>query len=285
MTDPEETPMNKTTLPSSTRVGFLGAGNIAQAILGGLLSSGIRADQVFAFDPLPASREKLTELGVNVATDNNQVVNRAEIILLCVKPDVLPTLLAELTTTTTTQGGRLFISVAAGVTVATMMDSLGTDSAIVRCMPNTPALVGTGMTAMFASSAVNEPQKKQAGQILAAVGEALWVAEETDLDAVTAVSGSGPAYFFLMMESMINAAVSEGLTAETARQLVLQTALGAARMAITSEFEPGTLREQVTSPGGTTQAAIETFQAAGYETIVASAVAAARKRSVELSGK
>ena len=265
-----------------TTIGFLGAGNIAQAILGGMLADGYEPGSVRAYDPAPVSRERLDQLGIGVSESADELVGEADVVMLCVKPDVLPDQLAGLSADVT---GKLFISVAAGVTLSTMSAALGSDTAIIRCMPNTPALVQTGMTGLFASASVTDPQQAVATRILSAVGEVLWVESEAQLDAVTAVSGSGPAYFFLMMESMINAGIAEGLSAADAEKLVLQTALGAATMASRSEQTPGTLRQQVTSPGGTTQAAITHFESAGFENIVTGAVAAARKRSVELSGK
>jgi len=200
--------------------------------------------------------------------------------MLCVKPDVILDLLDEITSSSQ---GKLFISVAAGITTASMLSRLPEATALVRCMPNTPALVKTGMTALFASPAVTAEQRASATSVLSSVGESLWVDTEAELDIVTAVSGSGPAYFFLMMESLINAGVAEGLSTEISTQLVLQTALGAAVMAKQSESDAGTLRKQVTSPGGTTQAAIEHFQSVKFEKAVGDAVNAARTRSVELS--
>lgn len=264
-----------------TTIGFLGGGNIAQAIIGGLIDNGTSPADIHCHDPAAGSQQKLASLGIQLCDSNDAVVQAADVVMLCVKPNVLPDLLGELTADCK---HRLFVSVAAGVLIRTMSERLGPDTAIVRCMPNTPALVGTGMTALFASPAVSPAQRDTAERILSAVGKALWVQDESQLDAVTAVSGSGPAYFFRLMELMISAAINEGLDEATARELVLQTALGAARMASASQLSPGELREQVTSPGGTTQAALAEFDAADLEGIVARAVQAARQRSVELSG-
>jgi pyrroline-5-carboxylate reductase len=265
-----------------TTIAFLGAGNIAQAIMGGLIENGFAPGAMTACDPVAACQDRAREKGIIVADSNDAAVESADVILLCVKPNVMLEMLSSLSVPLT---GKLLISVAAGITTNAMTRELPAGTAIVRCMPNTPALVQTGMTAMFATSDVTAGQQQQAENILSAVGQAIWVAEEHELDAVTAVSGSGPAYFFLMMESMIDAGIKEGLDRHTASQLVLQTALGAARMAIENPADPGTLRQQVTSPGGTTQAAIEYFQAAGFEKIVSGAVGAARARSIELSGE
>ncbi len=258
-------------------IAFLGAGNIANAIMGGLISDG---HTLCAFDPVEDCRERARGLGVTIASSNTDAISNADIVMLCVKPDVVLDLLNEISASST---GKLFISVAAGITTANMLSRLPEGTALVRCMPNTPALVKTGMTALFASPAVTAEQKTSATSVLTSVGESLWVETEAELDIVTALSGSGPAYFFLMMESMINAGVSEGLSAEVSTQLVLQTALGAAVMAKQSESDAGTLRKQVTSPGGTTQAAVEYFQSVKFEEAVRGAVTAARTRSVELS--
>ena len=258
-------------------IAFLGAGNIASAMMGGLVSNG---HTLFAFDPIEECRERARSLGASIASSNAEAISRADIVMLCVKPDVVLDLLGEIAASSE---GKLFISVAAGVTTTSMLSLLPDKTALVRCMPNTPALVKTGMTALFACPSVTVPQKAAAESVLAAVGESIWVNTEEELDIVTAVSGSGPAYFFLLMETMINAGVAEGLSKEVATQLVLQTALGAAVMARQSDLDVATLRKQVTSPGGTTQAAIEHFQSAGFEQAVAGAVKAARNRSVELS--
>ena len=258
-------------------IAFLGAGNIANAIMGGLMSDG---HTLFAFDPIEQCRERARNQGVTIASSNTDAIAKADIVMLCVKPNVILDLLGEISTSS---HGKLFISVAAGITTTSMLNRLPEATALVRCMPNTPALVKTGMTALFASPSVTNEQRELATSVLTSVGESLWVDTEAELDVVTAVSGSGPAYFFLLMESMINASVAEGLSREVSTQLVLQTALGAAVMAKQSEFDAGTLRKQVTSPGGTTQAAIEHFQSVKFEEAVKGAVNAAKTRSVDLS--
>ena len=258
-------------------IAFLGAGNIAQAIMGGLSGDN---HELYAYDPVPACREAAAAIGAMITENNKEAIEKADVVILCVKPNVVPDLVAE---EAASLREKMTISVAAGITTETMLSAIGSGAAVVRCMPNTPALVKTGMTALFATSGVSEPQKDLAQTILSAVGETLWVSDETALDAVTAVSGSGPAYFFLMMEAMIAAAEAEGLDTDTARQLVLQTALGAATMAHSSEDAPSQLRINVTSPGGTTQAALETFESLGLPDMVRKAVNAARVRSEELS--
>ena len=258
-------------------IAFLGAGNIAQAIMGGLVAGD---HKLHAFDPARACREAALNLGASIAESNRQAAEKAEVVILCVKPNVVAGLVAE---EKAALKDKLTISVAAGITTQTLLASLGADAAVVRCMPNTPALVKTGMTALFATSGVTPEQQSVAQGILSAVGETLWVDHEGALDAVTAVSGSGPAYFFLMMEAMIAAAEAEGLDSATAKHLVLQTALGASIMAGSSPDSPAQLRARVTSPGGTTQAALEKFNELDLPEIVKAAVHAARVRSEELS--
>lgn len=258
-------------------IAFLGAGNIAQAIMGGLDSSG---HQLIAFDPVPACRDAAAALGATITSGNRTAIEKADVVILCVKPNVIADLV---TGEANVLKDCLTISVAAGITTSTLLAPMSPSAAVVRCMPNTPALVKTGMTALFATEGVSEAQRALAEDILSSVGETIWVEEESALDAVTAVSGSGPAYFFLLMEAMIDAAKAEGLPPETARQLVLQTALGAATMAHSSSDAPDQLRINVTSPGGTTQAALETFEKLGLPDTVSRAVHAARVRSEELS--
>jgi len=177
----------------------------------------------------------------------------------------------------------LVVSIAAGINQHSLSQWLGADTAIVRCMPNTPALVLTGATALHANTKVTAEQRNLAENILRSVGIALWVKDESELDAVTAVSGSGPAYYFLLMEAMEKAALELGLSEVTARLLVQQTALGAAKIALESPESPEQLRKRVASPGGTTQRAIETFEQGGFTELVSKALHAARDRSIEMS--
>ncbi len=261
-------------------IAFLGAGNIAQAILGGMLQSGTDPASIVAADPFDETRQKVEAMGVRTVTSNAEAAAGADTVIICVKPNIVVEALQSLDGP---HDGKLFVSVAAGVTSATIIDALGGHQNVVRCMPNTPALVKEGMTALHGGSGVAMSAREVASTILGAVGSTLWVNNESDLDAVTAVSGSGPAYFFYLMESMIKAGEAEGLSYDVAKQLVVQTALGSARMVMEQSAEPAELRHNVTSPGGTTQAAIESFQASGLEESVRKAVNAARTRSVELS--
>ncbi|XOV86124.1 MAG: pyrroline-5-carboxylate reductase [Pseudomonadota bacterium] len=265
---------------ATAKLAFIGAGNIAQALIGGLINDGIAAGNILAIDP---SNEQLARLpgGVSRATAAAGELLDMDAIVICVKPGLVARVAADLGAAV---ANKLIISVAAGITTATLAESIGGNPAIIRCMPNTPALVGTGMTGLFASPGVTTTQKQLAELVLGAVGEFIWFDREADLDAVTAVSGSGPAYFFLVMEVMQKAAESLGLAPETSQRLVLQTALGAARMAMQGPESPAQLRRNVTSPGGTTEAAINSLLAAGIEQAFADALHAAAERSRELAG-
>jgi len=265
-----------------TKIAFLGAGNIAQAIMGGMIKSGTAAKHIWAYDPSQSCMNWVNGQGINAATSNDEAIASAEIIILCVKPNILIDLLTAISESVS---DKLFISVAAGITTAMINRHLPIDTPIVRCMPNTPVQIQTGMTALFPTHTVTEEQRIAVQQILSTVGQVVWVDSETDLDPITALSGSGPAYFFLMMESMISAANTLGLRDELAQKLVLQTALGAAKMAQQSLHDPKTLRQKVTSPAGTTQAAIDHLQERRFQEIVEGAIIAAHKRSVEISNE
>ncbi|WP_313583131.1 pyrroline-5-carboxylate reductase [Acinetobacter variabilis] len=260
-------------------ISFIGGGNMAQALIGGLISQGLPATRITVSDPVEKVRSLLAEKEVNVTDDNIAAIKDADIVLFAVKPQVLAGVLKPL------QGlldGKLVISIVAGAEIATLSALLGTDR-IVRVMPNTPALVQTGAHGLFANEEVGSDDRELASQILASTGLTIWVNSEAQIDAVTAVSGSGPAYFFYMMESMIRAGKNLGLDEKVATALTLQTALGAAQMAITSSNTPAELRKNVTSPNGTTQAALEVFDRAQISQNIQAALAAAQKRSQELA--
>lgn len=263
-------------------VAFIGAGNMARAIIGGLLENGFAPQNIWAAEPESARLDDLAAQGLNTTTDNQAAVAAADLVVLAVKPQIMQAVAADLATTAR-QHQPLFVSIAAGISLEALDRWLGGDAAVVRCMPNTPALVQTGASGLFANARVSELQRKQATQVLQAVGIALWVQHEAELDAVTAVSGSGPAYYFLMMEAMTAAGVKLGLSESTARDLTLQTALGAARMASSSDVDAAELRRRVTSPKGTTEQAIKTFQAQGLEAIVEQAMTACRDRAIEMA--
>ncbi|GAB6139502.1 pyrroline-5-carboxylate reductase [Methylosoma difficile] len=256
---------------------------MARSLLSGLIASGHAPDLLWVSDVNADALAALAdELKVNVSTDNEAVVSAVDVVVLAVKPQMMDSV-AQQVAAVVAQRQPLVVSIAAGISQNSLRLWLGEQTAIVRCMPNTPALVLTGATALHANSQVNAAQRDLAENILRSVGIALWVEDESQLDAVTAVSGSGPAYFFLLMEAMEKTAVDLGLQADTARLLVLQTALGAAKIAFESPESPGQLRQRVTSPGGTTQQAISTFQQGGFAELVDKALHAARDRSIEMS--
>lgn len=266
---------------NSPRITFIGAGNMATSLIGGLRAQGISAAQICASEPGAEQRERIAlEHGIAVFADNAEAVQGADLIVLAVKPQVMKAVCLALAPHL--QANQLLISIAAGIGCVSLNSWLG-QVALVRCMPNTPALVRQGVSGLFANPLVSAAQRQQAENLLSAVGMALWLDEEAQLDAVTAVSGSGPAYFFLLMEAMTAAGVKLGLPAGTAAQLSVQTALGAARMADSSDVDASELRRRVTSPNGTTEAAIKTFQAGGFAALVESALNAAAKRSAELA--
>ncbi|MBL8281482.1 pyrroline-5-carboxylate reductase [Acinetobacter junii] len=259
---------------------FIGGGNMAQALIGGLLSRGLPTTRITVSDPVEQIRQILEEKGIQTTTDNVEAIQNADVVVLAVKPQVLATVLQPLKGLLS---DKLVISIIAGAEIQTISELIGGSQRIVRVMPNTPALVETGAHGIYASEAVNAQDRELTSQILAATGLTIWVDSEAQIDAVTAVSGSGPAYFFYLMESMIRAGKNLGLDEKVATALTLQTALGAAQMAITSSNSPSELRKNVTSPNGTTQAALEVFDRAQISQNIQAALAAAQKRSQELA--
>jgi pyrroline-5-carboxylate reductase len=263
-------------------LGFIGAGNMARSLMGGLIERGHPRHRLLAADPGGEARDAAAALGVEVSDDNAAVAARAEVLVLAVKPQAMAEVAAGLVTVVG-ERSPLLISVAAGITVQRLLEWLDAPAAaIVRAMPNTPALLGCSATGLFANPACNAVQRELAEQIMTAVGHVEWVATEAQIDAVTAVSGSGPAYFFLLMEMLGEIGTQLGLDASAARRLAQQTALGAARMAVESDLDVAELRRRVTSPGGTTQAALESLEAAGIRAIFLQALRAAHDRAREL---
>jgi pyrroline-5-carboxylate reductase len=264
-------------------IAFIGAGNMAGSIVGGLVEAGHPAQRIRAADPFPASLERLAEIApVTLCSENAEAAKGADIIILAVKPQVMAEALESIATPVQS-GGALVISIAAGITLASMQARLGERAAIVRCMPNTPALLGCGASGLYAADSVSEQQREQAQYILSAVGKTAWVPSEAALDAVTALSGSGPAYFFLFMEAMIDAGCQLGLDRGVATELALQTGLGASRMALENDVDLVELRRRVTSPGGTTERAIASFEADGLREVVNRAMQAASQRAQEMA--
>lgn len=269
-------------MQKSTTIGFIGAGNMAYALIYGLLNNGIKARNIKISDiskKLLSQRNK--EFGVEVFTNNAKLVAKCDVVVLAVKPQVL-SLICKVLAKKKFSHQPLIISIVAGVRVNDINNWLGGDNHIVRTMPNTPALLGKGATGMFSNAAVTDKQKTLAEQILGAVGICIWVEDETMLDALTALSGSGPAYFFLLIESMMNAGIALGLDAKSAQQFSIQTALGASMMMDNSEDSVNQLRLKVTSKNGTTQAAIDSLQAQDFETIVSRAMRTAFDRAREI---
>ncbi|MDI1229929.1 MAG: pyrroline-5-carboxylate reductase [Methylobacter sp.] len=265
------------------KIGFIGGGNMASSLISGLIASGHTPEQIWVSDINPDTLIDLAkQLHINTSVNNDDIINAVDVVVLAVKPQTLSAV-AQSVAALIQQKKSLVVSIAAGINQNSLSRWLGADTAIVRCMPNTPALVLTGATALHANDKVTAEQRDLAENILRSVGIALWVNDEAELDAVTAVSGSGPAYYFLLMEAMEKAALELGLSEQTARLLVQQTALGAAKIALESAESPEQLRKRVTSPGGTTQRAIETFEQGGFTELVSKALHAARDRSIEMS--
>jgi pyrroline-5-carboxylate reductase len=266
-------------------IGFIGAGNMAYALISGLIESGYSKNNIKASDP---NKDLLSlrhdEFKLEIFTDNSKLTTACDVIVLAVKPQVLPSVCKAIKDNI---GHKpLVISIAAGVRVNDINRWLGGKSSIVRVMPNTPALLGKGAAGIFANDSVSDAQKDLSKEILDSVGDCFWVDDEKLLDAVTALSGSGPAYFFLFIESMTKAGVALGLDEETAQKLSIQTALGASVMASNSkDISPRQLRSNVTSPNGTTQAAINSFHDQNFAMIVSHAMRAAFERSREMGNE
>lgn len=266
---------------SKTLIAFIGAGNMAASLIGGLRAQGLEAQQIRASDPGEETRARVSaEHGIETFADNGQAVEGADVVVLAVKPQAMKAVCEALRPSLAPN--QVVVSIAAGITCASMTQWLG-QQPIVRCMPNTPALLRQGVSGLYATAQVTAQQRQQAEALLSAVGIALWLEDEQQLDAVTAVSGSGPAYFFLLIEAMTAAGEKLGLPRETAARLTLQTALGAAHMAVSSDVDAAELRRRVTSPAGTTEAAIKSFQADGFEALVEKALGAAAHRSAEMA--
>ncbi|MGR9073717.1 MAG: pyrroline-5-carboxylate reductase [Gammaproteobacteria bacterium] len=268
---------------NTKKIGFIGGGNMATSLISGLIASGHPSAGIHVSD-IDADKLRALEstLNVNTTQNNDEIIAHSDVVVYSVKPQALGEI-ARNTAQAVHLKKPLVVSIAAGISQQSLAKWLGADCAIVRCMPNTPALVQTGATALHANANVSEAQKDLAENILRSVGLAMWVETEDLMDAVTAVSGSGPAYFFLLMEAMEKTALELGLEKHTARLLIQQTALGAAKIALESAESPEQLRIRVTSPGGTTQRALEVFEEGRFSQLVSDALHAARNRSIEMS--
>ncbi|MCB1776772.1 MAG: pyrroline-5-carboxylate reductase [Candidatus Competibacteraceae bacterium] len=264
---------------------FIGGGNMARCLIGGLLANSGDADRIWVAEPDAGQRELLRgRFGVHTGADNSEIAAKGQVIILAVKPQVLRQVVEALAERVQ-ERQPLVISIAAGVREPDLRRWLGYDAAIVRTMPNTPALVGEGISALCGEAGLADGDWQTAERIFAAVGETVRVPDEGLMDAVTAVSGSGPAYFFAVIEAMQAAAIEQGLPADTARRLVLRTAIGAARMALPGDPDAAELRRRVTSPGGTTAAALGVLERAGLARMMSSAIAAATERGRQLAAE
>jgi len=262
------------------KIAFLGGGNMASALIGGLIAKGHDASRISVVELSPAAREKLgARYPVRVTTAPDDAMKGADTLVLAVKPQDMKRALASLGSEVR---GALVISVAAGITLETLSRWLGGHRRIVRCMPNTPGLIGAGITGLFASSDVSSSERKKAEDILRAVGEVVWLSEERLIDPVTAVSASGPAYVFWFIEQLAAAAVKLGIPQDDALKLAKQTVLGAAQLAVSSEKNPSELRKDVTSKGGTTEAALNVFEQEKLAERFIRAVEAASRRGEEM---
>jgi len=267
----------------TTRLAFIGAGNMARSLIGGLVADGWDPACISVSDPDTAQLSALSSrFQVHTNTNNHTVTENAEVVVLAVKPQVIQDVALDLADLIQKQQ-PLLISIAAGIRATDLQRWLGGSCALVRCMPNTPALVQSGATALWRNEHVSDEQTDLAETILRAVGLALWVESEDLMDTVTALSGSGPAYFLLVMEALQEAGQALGLPEETAKLLSLQTAFGAAKMALESSEDAAILRQRVTSPGGTTEKALEVLENGGLRALFSDALNAARSRSRELA--
>ena len=271
-------------MENQTVIGFIGAGNMGYALISGLLNNGYDSKNIKVSDPNDELlRKREAELNITTFANNSSLLEICDVIVFAVKPQVLSQVCHGLREKI--KPNHLFISIVAGIKVNDINRWLGGNYPLVRTMPNTPALMQHGVTGLFENELVNDEQKALVTTILSSVGDCFWVNEEKLIDAITAISGSGPAYFFLLMQSMTQAGMALGLDEKTAKELSVQTAFGASLMATKSGKDPRTLRTDVTSPNGTTRAAIEYFQDQNFEGIVASATRAAFDRARELSAE
>lgn len=264
-------------------IGMIGGGNMARALVRGLLRGGHPAQRISIAEPEAAQRELVAALapGLVIDANNTPVAQNAAVLVLAVKPQILSGVATALAGQRR-PANQLVLSVAAGITLGSLAGWLGATTPLVRVMPNQPATIGAGVSALAASTSVDAAGRQLAEYVAGTTGRALWLPDETLMDAVTAVSGSGPAYFYLLMEHMERAAIDLGLSPDLAAALVRETALGAARVVCETKGEPGALRATVTSPGGTTAAALRVFEQADLAGIVQQALTAARDRSAEL---
>ncbi len=266
------------------KIGFIGGGNMATSLIGGAVSQGdIPADRIWVFEPdLDKAQALATKYGINTAQDNVELIAKSDIVVIAVKPQVMQKVISPVAENFR-QAKPLIVSVVAGITATSIEKWLGDSFSIIRVMPNTPALVGMGASGLYANRGVSQEQREAIEALCNAVGITAWVDSEADIDSVTALSGSGPAYFMLFIQSLIEAAQAAGLSRESAKSLATQTAAGAAHLVATSDAPLQTLIDNVTSPNGTTEKALQSFDQANLKSVIANAFEAARKRSEELA--
>jgi len=257
---------------------FIGAGNMASSLVGGLVGSGVSAADITVVDISQEAIDKIKHSFGVQSTPSIENIDEAAAVVIAVKPNLVETVCKALAV----RNPNLVVSVAAGVRSDSLSQWLPAQTAIVRCMPNTPALLGLGATALFANSNCTDAHKNHAQNLLATAGKTCWVSKESELDAITALSGSGPAYFFYLIEHMAKAAEQLGLDADTSREFAIETAFGAASMARAQTHSPQVLRENVTSKGGTTAAALSVFEQQGLDSIILKAMQAAQHRAYEM---
>lgn len=266
-----------------TKIAFIGAGNMSRCIIAGLVTNGFEATNITAANPSIGKLDALhSEFNININQDNVTAAQNADVIVLAVKPQMMAVACEQLSALGSQLSGKLIVSVAAGVTCERIKALLTVDVAVIRCMPNTPSLYGKGVCGIYASQA-NDEQKALADDLMQATGLVVWVEQESQIDAITAVTGSGPAYFFLFMEAMVAKAQQLGFDEVTARQLVQHTASGAATMVEKTDQSIAQLRQNVTSKGGTTAAALATYNEQGLTAMVDDAIQAAFDRAQALA--
>jgi pyrroline-5-carboxylate reductase len=264
-------------------IAFIGCGNMSRSLIGGLIANGVKPEQLIATDLDEDQRDVISkQFNITTLADNNEAIATADVVLLAVKPQAMHEVVSEIAESIK-DTSKLIISIAAGINLDSIINWLGSSAAVVRVMPNTPALIQAGAAALYANEHTSESQKNIAEAMMRSVGTAIWLDSEEQMDAVTALSGSGPAYYFYFMEAIEKAAIEMGLSEEHARLLTIETAVGASKMALLSSSDPAELRKQVTSPGGTTEQAINTFTQGKLDELVQKAMDAAKQRSIELS--
>jgi pyrroline-5-carboxylate reductase len=264
------------------RLAFIGGGNMAKSLIGGLIDKGFSSRCISVSDPVEKNLDQLNrKFGIATTSDNSIAAKDVDLIVLCVKPQILESVCKELQASLNQTPP--VISIVAGIPLSLLMDWLGENTPIIRCMPNTPALVQSGAAGMFANQNVDKKLRNLAEEIFDAVGLCCWLEKEEDIDLVTAVSGSGPAYFFLFMEAMEKVAIDLGLDQEISRKLVIQTVSGAAKMAVESDMNPTELRTCVTSPGGTTEKAVNAFLEGDIMGLFNKAMNKALERATEMA--